>query len=129
MKKIISFAGCLALVFFLSGCMATLKAKVEPGQTFDDLGQVYVAHFAPDKRNLHQTIASELTALGYPAQSGELESMPASTDTLVTYMDNWMWDVTNYMIKINIQFKDATTRQLIVSGESQRSSMARKAPE
>lgn len=119
----------LGLAACLSGCMASLKAKVEPGQTFDDLGKVYVAHFEPDKRNLHQMIASELSGLGYPAASGELNDMPAGTDTLVTYVDNWMWDITNYMIRITIKFKDATTKEVIVSGESYRTSAVRKDPE
>ena len=67
--------------------------------------------------------------MGYPASAGEKDEIPEDVDTLITYRDNWRWDITNYMIKINIQFKDGKSRELIVSGESYRTSLARKSPE
>ena len=128
MKKIILFS-LLILAPFMSGCMTSLKVNLEPGKTFSDLGKTYVAHFDPDKRNLHQIIANELKAMGAFAAAGERAEMPSDADTLVTYVDNWYWDMGNYMIKINIKFFNAKTEDLIVSGESYRTSLARKEPE
>lgn len=128
MKKMMSL-GIVMLSFFISGCATSLKANLEQGKSFSQLGETYVAHFEPDKRRLDQIIATELTALGYPAKSGERQDMPATTETLVTYMDNWYWDMSNYMLRINIKFRDARTEEIIVSGESYRTSLARKDPE
>ena len=128
MKKLMP-VGFLILSFFVSGCATSLKANLESGKSFSKLGETYVAHFEPDKRRLDQMIADQLTALGYPAKAGERQDMPASTETLVTYVDNWYWDMSNYMIKINIKFRDAHTEEVIVSGESYRTSLARKDPE
>ncbi len=120
---------CFVTAFFISGCATNLKSNLEPGMAFDNLGEVYVARFDPDQRNLNQVIANELTSMGYSATAGELNNMPSNTDTLVTYVDNWMWDMRNYMIKINIKFNKPKTRQPIVSGESYRTSLASKSPE
>lgn len=128
MKKFMML-GCLLLSVFVTGCASTrLNSKLGPGQTFDNLGKTYVAHFTPDKRNLHEIIASDLTSMGNPATAGEREAMPADTQTLVTYKDKWMWDMSNYMLQLNIEFRDPKTDKVIVSGESFRTSLVRKDP-
>jgi len=118
----------LIIAFLLSGC-ANLTSNLAPGATIDELGKTFVIRFEPDKRKLNTIIADQLSSMGYPAIAGENNEIPKDVDTLVTYKDNWQWDITNYMIKIKIQFRDGKSRRLIVSGESYRTSLARKSPE
>ena len=118
------------LPLLLTGCAVTkLESNLAPGATFDELGKTFVVHFEPDKRELHSIIADKLTLMGHPSTAGEKSEMPDDVDTLVTYKDNWMWDITNYMIKLNIQFRNEKSNELIITGESYRTSLARKSPE
>ena len=118
------------LPLLLTGCVVTkLESNLAPGATFDELGKTFVVHFEPDKRQLHSIIADKLTLMGHPSTAGEKSEMPDDVDTLVTYKDNWMWDITNYMIKLNIQFRNGKSNELIITGESYRTSLARKSPE
>lgn len=128
MKKI-AFFTCLTVVFLLTGCATNLTSSLAPGASFNNLGKTFVVRFDPDTRELNSIIADKLTMMGYPAAAGEKSEIPKDVDTLVTYQDNWQWDITNYMIKIKIQFRDGKSRELIVEGESYRTSLARKSPE
>ncbi len=128
MKKFIVL-GCLLLSAFTSGCVGPqIRANLEPGQYLKDLGKTYVAHFEPDKRNLNEIIAQEITLMGYKATTGERADMPADTQTLVTYEDHWMWDMSMYLLRINISFVDAKTDKTIISGETIRPSLIRREP-
>jgi hypothetical protein len=128
MKKFFIFI-YLTISLLLFGCVTNLTSNLAPDANFNELGKTFVVHFEPDKRNLNTIIADQLSLMGYPAIAGEKDEIPKDVDTLVTYLDNWRWDITNYMLKINIQFRDGKTRELIVSGESYRTSLARKSPE
>lgn len=128
MRKI-SILVFLLIATLISGCATSLNSTLAPGASFDDLGKTFVVRFEPDKRQLNSIIADQLTLMGQPAIAGEREEIPRDIDTLVTYQDNWRWDVTNYMLRINIQFRDGKNKALIVTGESYRTSLVRRSPE
>jgi hypothetical protein len=116
-------------MFLITGCSTKLTSNVAPGSTFEEMGKTFVVRFGPDKRELNSIIADKLTLMGYPAVAGEASNIPSDVNTLVTYQDNWQWDITNYMIKIKIQFRDGKSRELIIEGVSYRTSLVRKSPE
>ena len=128
MKKL-TIMICLSIMFLITGCSTKLTSNVAPGSTFEEMGKTFVVRFGPDKRELNSIIADKLTLMGYPAVAGEASNIPADVNTLVTYQDNWQWDITNYMIKIKIQFRDGKSRELIIEGVSYRTSLVRKSPE
>ena len=128
MKKII-FLTSLLLGLVMTGCSSKLTSDLVPGATLNTKGKFYVVHFEPDKRNLNVMIADRLKLMGYDAIAGEQNNMPSDIETVVTYVDNWQWDITNYMIEINVQFRDAKDNSLIMSGKSHRTSLVRKSPE
>jgi hypothetical protein len=113
----------------LSGCATRLEATMAPGQSLDDLGNIYVQHFSPDRRNLNYIIADKLTLLGYPATPLDTMAIPDDADIVITYVDNWQWDITNYLIQIKIDFRNAESKQLLITGESFRTSLVRKDPD
>ncbi|MFH0263915.1 hypothetical protein ACPV54_01015 [Vibrio mediterranei] len=127
--KIIKLLLSLGVFALLTGCATRLEATVAPGQSLSELGNVYVQHFSPDKRHLNYVIADKLTLLGYPATPLNSDNIPDDADIVITYVDNWQWDITNYMIKIKIDFRNAASRQLLITGESYRTSLARKEPD
>lgn len=121
----------LSIPILLTSCMSmsSLNSTLAPGASIDDLGKIFVIRFEPDERQLNLIIADQLSLMGYPAVAGEEEEIPEDVNTLVSYRDNWQWDMTNYMIRINIQFHHGKSRALIASGESYRTSLARRSPE
>lgn len=128
MKKVLFvtfvFAGLL-----LSGCASKLSSASVPGTSLNEKGKFYVVRFEPDKRNLNVVIADQLALMGFNAAAGEKNAAPDDIDTIVTYIDHWQWDITNYMIEIEIQFRDAKDGSLIMSGKSYRTSLVRKSPD
>jgi hypothetical protein len=122
-----------ALVFFvavLSGCSkVVLKSDADPNADLSSLETFYVRNFQPDKRGLERIIASELQDLGYQATSGIAQEPPTPVDAIVTYQDRWMWDITMYMLEINIQFHQPDTGYVFASGNSYRTSLVRESPE
>ena len=128
MNKFIAIT-CLSIIPLFPGCATNLTSNLVPGASLDELGKIFVVRFEPDKRHLNSIIADKLALMGHPAVAGEADEVPDDIDTLVTYRDNWHWDITMYMIRINIQFRNRKTKELIASGESYRTSLARKSPE
>jgi len=108
--------------------MKRLESSVVPETNLNQIKKIYVARFEPDRRYLNRIIADQLALMGYDAIAGEENNIPKDIDTMVTYIDNWQWDITNYMIKISIQFRNAQNGKLLASGESYRTSLIRKQP-
>ncbi len=118
----------LFALVFTSGCASKLSSNITPSANVDDLGNIYVVRFEPDGRNLHNIIAEELELLGHTAKSGEIEDKPANTNTVVTYSDRWMWDITMYLLAIDLQVFDVDKGVPIGSIHNMRTSLIRKTP-
>jgi hypothetical protein len=127
-KKVL-FVFLIFLGFFMSGCSSKLSSATIPGASLEEKGKFYVVRFVPDKRNMHMLIADRLTMMGFNAVAGEKSDIPYNINTIVTYIDHWQWDMTMYMIDINIQFRDAKDGSLIMNGKSYRTSLVRKNPD
>ncbi len=126
--KLLRSSFLLGVCILATGCVSSVDAVVAPKHTLTDLGTVYIQHFAPDKRNLNYKIAYKLTELGYPATPLQNDLIPSDADIVVTYVDNWNWDITNYMRQIKINFRDGKTEQIFATGKSVRSSLKRESP-
>jgi len=58
------------------------------------------------------------------------ERQPAErVDAVVTYQDRWMWDITMYMLKLDVQVHDGNSGAVIASAQAVRPSLQRKSPE
>ena len=128
MKKNVLLVLCLVGLLAITGC-ASVNAYYAPNRDLKNIGTMYVVHFSSDKRHLERTIADELAQRGYKVSSGEEENVPSEVNTLVTYVDHWMWDMSMYMLDIEIQFRGKQDKSLIASARSYRPSMQRRPPE
>ena len=129
MKNIFSKLGiCLFIISFYSGCIVDLRSLQIPGSDLSSINRLYVVHFEPDKRNLHDLIRDELIEMGFQADSGPGSKIPNDIDAIVTYEDRWYWDLGNYMLQLNIEIRNPKTNYPLAIGESIRTSMARKNP-
>lgn len=117
-------------IFVMTGCAkVVVKSDADPNVNFSAIKTIYVQKFEPDKRGLEKIIADKLNDFGFQASTGSEETPPYSVDAIVTYHDRWMWDMTNYMLEINIEFVDPKSHFVFASGKSYRTSLARKPPE
>ena len=130
MNGILRIHCALLFAVFASGCVNTqLVSDVDPNVNINDYDTFYVAHNSDDKRELDKVIAAEITAMGKTATYGTEPTAPGGTDVLVTYDSKWMWDLTMYLLELNLEFRDPATNYQIASGRSYRTSLGRKSPE
>ncbi|MBL9187741.1 MAG: hypothetical protein JNK23_09705 [Opitutaceae bacterium] len=115
-------------VVFLSGCATQLTSNVTAGTNLADIKKLHVVRLPKDERNVDRIIAERLIAMGKQATSGESTAAPADVDAIVTYQDKWMWDITMYMIELNLQLRQPKTEIAIATGHSLRTSLVRKSP-
>ena len=118
----------ITIAFSLAGCASQqLQSTIQPGVDINKLSSFYVVHFGEAKRGIHKMISVELNSMGFVSSFGGEENIPEDVDAIVRYVDNWQWDITNYMIKIVITMRDRD-ESLLAIGESFRTSLVRKSP-
>lgn len=131
MKKTLHFALALSSLFLASCAGILQKQSVDRAPNFNpqQISPAHVVKLEADNRGVEQKIAANLTGRGVKTTVGSKEAMPASARTYVTYHDKWHWDMTMYMLQLNIKVYDARSNQLLASAMSERTSMVRKTEE
>lgn len=118
------------LLVLTGGCTVTnLKSDVDPNLDLGSLKTIYVARQPKDRRGIEKMIAEELSKYGKETSYGDSQVPPEQVDAVVTYVDKWMWDLTNYLIDLTINFQAPDTGYKMATGNSYRTSLARKSPE
>lgn len=115
----------LAGLFLVLAACANLQASRVPGADLGKIRSVYVAKLPSDERGVDHMIMQRLNGMGYNAYRGASPTPPAPVDAIVTYEDRWMWDMSMYLLKLNITVRDGATNQLLATGESYRPSLER----
>ena len=113
-----------------AGCnYVTMKDTVVlPGSRLDEMKSFYVVHRPDDGEHLEKEIAGQLEAIGLSAESGpELLDMSAY-DGVVTYIEQWDWDVTTYCLQLILYIEDTRTGFITASGASRQPSLLRESP-
>jgi hypothetical protein len=126
-KRILISSVALTLLL-LSGC-ASLESARAPDANPKGLKSFYVVQEPGDDHALDKVLSARLTSMGYSATYGEAPQPPDRVDAIVTYQDRWMWDITMYMIKLDVQLHDAESGAVIARAQSMRPSLQRKSPE
>jgi hypothetical protein len=131
MQKLSTMALLAAALVVLTGCYVQyVNSRVLPDTVIGPDKTYYVVRHANDSRQIDLTVANEMRAMGLHQVSSGLEAdMPANTEVVVLYEDRWMWDMTNYLFMLKIQFRDASNNVLIARGQSVRTSLVRKTVE
>jgi hypothetical protein len=124
MKLVIVFLTVLTL----SGC-ASMQSTQKPGADFTQLKSFYVQLHPGDDSEVGKAISDQLKLLGYKSTYGIAESPASAVDATLTYLDSWRWDVTMWLFQLNIQIRDAKTKELLASGTTTRPSLQRQRPE
>ena len=120
----------LLLTVFSGGCVSTsLTSDVDPQTDLLSLESFHVVKFEPDNRGVHQFIANALNNRGKTAVATDERPDEIDAQVLVTYQDKWIWDLTMYMLELNIELRDPRTDYVFATAKSFRTSLARKSPE
>jgi hypothetical protein len=118
----------VALLLGLSGCASTKVIK-SPKADLKTLKKFYVVKWAEDTKGINLIIVDQLNILGFKATTGnDQDAIDADVDALVTYQDYWMWDITTYLLRLNLQIRHPKTNAVLAQGESYRPSLQRKHP-
>lgn len=125
----IKWLGIVPVLLLCAACVSNLEAKRVPGTDLAQLKTFYVQKLPADGRGVEQLIVDRLNLMGFRASHGANEPPATAVDAIVTYQDKWMWDITMYMIQLDVQIRDPQTKMLLVTGQTMRSSLIRKTPE
>jgi hypothetical protein len=112
----------------LAGCATNNSARA-PDADLHRLKSFYVVRLPADEHGIEKLISTRINALGYQCGYGDAERPAEPVDAIVTYQDRWMWDITMYLIKLDIQIHDGSTGAILANGEVVRPSLQRKSPE
>ncbi len=123
------FRTALLLALALVAACATETASRAPDAGLSHLKTFYVARLPADTRGIQKLIAARLRQLGYQSTWGDSQKPPSPVDAIVTYQDRWMWDITMYMIRLDVQVRDGRTGAILAYGEVMRPSLQRKSPQ
>jgi hypothetical protein len=119
----------LLFILVITGCSkAVLRADSDPNTNLGLLKTFHVRKFSEDSRGLDKIIAKTLNGYGFKATDGPESIPPTPVDALVTYKDRWMWDMTMYLLELNIELRNPETNFMFASGNSYRTSLVRKSP-
>jgi hypothetical protein len=125
--RLLALLGLVSLTLLFTGC-ANMAATVAPGADLSKIKKVHVVKLPADQRGIDKVIADELNVMGYATTLGVESRVPAGTDAVLTYQDKWMWDITMYMIELNVQLRDPQTNMAMATAKSYRPSLQRKSP-
>lgn len=116
------------VVGLTSGCITQLKSNLTPGTNLAELKKIHVVRLPADERGIDRLIAERLKLMGREATFGDKTAVPTDVDALLTYQDRWMWDITMYMIQLDVQVRHPKTEIALATGHTMRTSLARKSP-
>lgn len=117
----------LLIVLSLTAC-AKLSSQVTPDTDLGQYDTYFVLRHEKDIRLLDKIIREEMILLGLKTKSGTIGQKPLNVDVIVTYEDRWAWDMTNYMLSLTIDFRNARNNVLLATGQSYRPSLERRPP-
>ena len=120
-----------SICLYLSACSVNKQsAQVLQSIKLDKEKIFYVEKLPADGRNIDQLIVAELKKRGYKATyGGKLDTPEKNIGVIVTYFDKWIWDITMYMLELDVQFRSPKDRFSLVKGNSYHTSLTRKSPE
>ncbi len=119
----------LVLPGFIGCSYKHLYGETMQGVDIQARHRIYVVHQPKDKLQINSMIANRLKRAGFEATAGmDASGAPAEVDAIVSYEDHWMWDMSNYLLVLRIDFRDPKTQELLASGQSYRTSLDRKPP-
>jgi hypothetical protein len=112
----------------LPGCSSKKNATIMPGANLGVVKKYYVVHYSSDNGKVNELIRDSLVSRGYQATTGDAHAAPTDVDALLTYQDKWMWDMTMYMLQLDMQIRNPKTDIPMATGMAMHTSLCRRSP-
>ena len=125
LKNLLTLLCGLVVLASLSGCVNKSSAQLTPGTDLTTLKKFYIIHEEGDKE-IDGHIRKNLEQRGFSAEIGPALTTPYKADAVVTYTDKWMWDITMYLLELNIELRSPKDNFPLASGNALHSSLTRK---
>jgi len=101
LKTLFAFIALAAL----AGC-STYTANVKPDATLSKYQRIWVKSNMDDNHGIGKFISDALRARGIETGVGPMTMMPLNMQAVVTYRDNWTWDLKDHMNSLVISLQD-----------------------
>ena len=127
--RITFLATALAFLFGMTSCSHESTRQLSPGFSANGITGMrsfYVRKHSDDDYELGEDIVSELQLMGYRATTGSAESPPGRVDGVITYTDKWMWDISMYLLSLDVQLQEPASDAALASAKTIRTSLVRK---
>lgn len=132
MKTIVNLSILSFLLLLLSNCIHQESRQLAPNISQHRVAKMctfYVRKNAGDDYQLGEDIVSQLMRMGYRATSGSTASSPSKVDAVISYMDNWHWDMSPYLFSLDAKLHEPGSDLVIATAKITRSSLVRKSQE
>jgi len=117
-----TFLTLAIVVLSLSGCVSSQHGQQLPAEVYGSVS--YVERQPKDERNLASNISKRLNDRGFNSTYGESGDVPENATHIVSYVDQWYWDMRMYLINLKIDVRDRESNYSIAYGESHQTSLA-----
>lgn len=120
----------MALSLLLSGCAVNSStSNVTPGVSLADYESFHIVRPAETRNDLDILLRDGLVERGMSATIGTESDVPDETQVLVRYSERWVWDITTYLLNLNLQLVDAASRFPLATADIYHTSLTRRSPE
>lgn len=129
LPRIIRLGLASVVLLSLNNCAHQNTRQLSAGVSDSGVAKMrsfYVRKHADDNYKLDEDITALLREMGYRATSGSAESPAGKVDAVITYKDRWTWDLTMYMLSLDIQLREPGSDFTLASAKTVRTSLARK---
>jgi hypothetical protein len=114
-KQTTKFAVAVAATIILGGCATTQNVVVSPVALTQSFSTAHLVLHGEPSDDVDASIQRELLLRGLEVSAGEEAAAPEDVDLIVRYVDDWKWDVTMYLRRLDIQVYEGGGRTLLAS--------------
>ena len=86
----------------------------------------YIVFASEDEQGLHELLRENMSSRGYNVASGFEDRIPENVDYVLRYGGQWQWDITWYLLNMDLKIYHAENQLLAASAHSLRTSLVRK---
>lgn len=118
-----------SVVFLLMSCATVdVGSYIASDANLSKHANYYIVLSSRDEQGLHKLLRENMASKGYAVSSGSEDLMPDGIDYMLKYGGQWQWDITWYLLNLDVKVYHPETKLLAASAHSQRTSLVRKPP-
>jgi hypothetical protein len=103
-------------ILCVSGRSTVVEAKRHKNVRLESLKTAYLVRDPDSTRGCEEATREALTQRGVVVTYGAFQAKPKDVDFYVEVVDRWRWDVTMFLVSLEIRFRENTTGELIATG-------------